>query len=72
MLYFRNEALKTFFFWIEKVTLSYTFNRKWYLFHISTVETLNPYTPEIHLMNDILVHHVSPVEMFEQAVRCVC
>ena len=31
----------------RKVTLSYTFHRKWYPFHIPTVETLQPFT--LHL-----------------------
>ena len=31
-------------FLTERVTLSYTFNRKWYPFHIPMVETLHPFS----------------------------
>ena len=60
-------------FLTEKVSLSHTFHRKQYSFHIPTVETLHPYTLEMNLMNDIPgKHQASPVEMYESAVRCVC
>ena len=41
MLRLKVQPLTLFSF--RKVTLSYTFNRKWYLFHILAVETLHPF-----------------------------
>ena len=36
-------------FLTEKVTLSYTFHRKWYPFHIPTEETLHLFTIPFHI-----------------------